>query len=307
MDSALIEAAIGLVLVYLVFSLSVTSLNEAIASLLQLRGRVLYQRLQEIFAGEADFILNDPLLRSLSANGRPSYIPPALFGEAVAIRLRDYLDRVRELRKAVATEAAQAQAMKEAAAQSLAELPAPIQDYAESLLERVGETASDIRGEIERLATRHFDEIASRLSGVYARRIKLFSAVISAVLVIGANVDSLRIVNLLLADASLRRLLVDRAEGLGESSGTPDELAAGLDDALLSSLPIGWDCAPAIAFSGIPDLACGFRPDALAVSLLGWSISALAIMLGAPFWFGTLQRISNIRGSGGKPEGPPSK
>ncbi|MFD1378800.1 hypothetical protein [Fodinicurvata halophila] len=77
MDSALIEAAIGLVLVYLVFSLSVTSLNEAIASLLQLRGRVLYRRLQEIFAGEAEFILNDPCCAvSRPTAGRPTSRPP---------------------------------------------------------------------------------------------------------------------------------------------------------------------------------------------------------------------------------------
>ena len=36
--------------------------------------------------------------------------------------------------------------------------------------------------------------------------------------------------------------------------------------------------------------------------LAGWTITALAIFLGAPFWFDLLSKIVNLRGSGGKPK-----
>ncbi|MGB0178380.1 MAG: hypothetical protein ACPF9D_14535, partial [Owenweeksia sp.] len=36
--------------------------------------------------------------------------------------------------------------------------------------------------------------------------------------------------------------------------------------------------------------------------LLGWFVTALAITLGAPFWFDLLKRVINIRNTGNKPE-----
>lgn len=37
-------------------------------------------------------------------------------------------------------------------------------------------------------------------------------------------------------------------------------------------------------------------------TILGWVISALAVSMGAPFWFDTLQRLLNLRAAGVKPE-----
>jgi hypothetical protein len=34
---------------------------------------------------------------------------------------------------------------------------------------------------------------------------------------------------------------------------------------------------------------------------LGWLVTARAGMLGAPFWFDLLQKITNLRGTGPKP------
>jgi len=38
------------------------------------------------------------------------------------------------------------------------------------------------------------------------------------------------------------------------------------------------------------------------LKILGWTVTALAITMGAPFWFDLLQRLVNIKGSGKKPE-----
>jgi hypothetical protein len=37
-------------------------------------------------------------------------------------------------------------------------------------------------------------------------------------------------------------------------------------------------------------------------TIIGWIISALAVSMGAPFWFDTLQRLLNLRAAGVKPE-----
>lgn len=65
--------------------------------------------------------------------------------------------------------------------------------------------------------------------------------------------------------------------------------------ALLDSMPIpmGWQ------FSFNP-WYCG---------IVGWIITAVAISLGAPFWFDPLQKVVNIRAAGPKPgrsEQPPA-
>jgi hypothetical protein len=42
------------------------------------------------------------------------------------------------------------------------------------------------------------------------------------------------------------------------------------------------------------------------LALPGWLITALAVSLGAPFWFDTLKTLINIRGAGPKPERSPA-
>ncbi len=44
------------------------------------------------------------------------------------------------------------------------------------------------------------------------------------------------------------------------------------------------------------------EPIDIATKLLGWLVTALAISLGAPFWFDILKKIVNLRSSGTKPE-----
>jgi len=44
-----------------------------------------------------------------------------------------------------------------------------------------------------------------------------------------------------------------------------------------------------------PALECGDAGEYIALALPGWLITALAIMLGAPFWFDLLQKFVNIR------------
>jgi len=39
----------------------------------------------------------------------------------------------------------------------------------------------------------------------------------------------------------------------------------------------------------------------------GWFLTTVAVSLGAPFWFDTLQRFMNIRGGGKKPEADATK
>lgn len=44
------------------------------------------------------------------------------------------------------------------------------------------------------------------------------------------------------------------------------------------------------------------QPLDIATKILGWLVTALAITLGAPFWFDILKKIVNLRGAGKKPD-----
>ena len=44
----------------------------------------------------------------------------------------------------------------------------------------------------------------------------------------------------------------------------------------------------------------------LAFKLLGWLMTALAVSIGAPFWFDLFGRLVNLRATGAKPA-PPAK
>ena len=40
---------------------------------------------------------------------------------------------------------------------------------------------------------------------------------------------------------------------------------------------------------------------AILSKILGLAVTILAVMLGAPFWFDLLNKVTNLRGTGGKP------
>jgi hypothetical protein len=59
-----------------------------------------------------------------------------------------------------------------------------------------------------------------------------------------------------------------------------------------SPLGLGWEDVSFLSFT----------PTQWGIKILGWIVTALAISLGAPFWFDLLRKLVNIRSSGTKPE-----
>jgi hypothetical protein len=74
-----------------------------------------------------------------------------------------------------------------------------------------------------------------------------------------------------------------------EGTNTEDALAA----LYSANLPIGW--------SNQTIKGRFVSPLAIASLIGGWLITALATLFGAPFWFDALQKITNLRGTGVKP------
>ncbi|MBV8122902.1 MAG: hypothetical protein JO370_02335, partial [Paucibacter sp.] len=147
-----------------------------------------------------------------------------------------------------------------------------------------------------------FDRVMDRASGWYKRRIANVVLVLSALVVAGANIDSIAICQALYGDPQLRAaMLAQAAQSLkeGAPSAPPQDAdvrlgqyQADLEKLRSGGLPLGWQSVT--------------RPKGdnlawYASKVAGLLITILAASLGAPFWFDMLSKVANIRGAGPKP------
>ncbi|HEX7766175.1 MAG TPA: hypothetical protein VF443_05640 [Nitrospira sp.] len=174
-----------------------------------------------------------------------------------------------------------------------------------------------------------FDDSMERLSGAYKRHLKLISIIVGCAVAVIFNADTFEVGKTLWSDGELRAQMI-RAAGVtgaanaepqrGEESAQPAgppsqpaEIATAFKTANenLRPLPIGWPpCSPSDK-TGQParasgaDRTCPTEQSAwlrfALFKIVGWFITGLALSLGAPFWFDTLSKFMNVRGSGAKP------
>jgi hypothetical protein len=117
---------------------------------------------------------------------------------------------------------------------------------------------------------------------------------ISLVLAIAFNVDSIGLAQRLYADPALRAAAVQSSARFvanpANATATPalvnENLRKELQNVGVMALPVGW---PSDAGSHF------------ALVILGWIITALAVSLGAPFWFDTLSKLGSLRAAGQRP------
>src|SRR5438045_6157696 len=87
--STILDAAIGIIFIYLLVSLVISAINELIAAMLKSRAENLSQGIQALLqdpaqAGWVARLYQHPLIQSLSPpNSKPSYIPSRTFALAL--------------------------------------------------------------------------------------------------------------------------------------------------------------------------------------------------------------------------------
>jgi hypothetical protein len=300
--SNIVGAAIGLVLVFLLFSLLCSTINEWIARLLALRSSGLRNGINELLADGTDAGIaaefhkhplidvlkpkHAPILRRVYQEARakyPSYIAPQTFAQVVMALTMKVTPPGAPWQDAIAT---------------LTTNDKIAFNVLQPLLQDVEGNAVAIR---ERLAT-WFDDSMDRLSGWYKRRIQVILFFVALILSAAWNVDSISLTKRLLRDPILREAMVKNAAALIDSnrvsSATPGkgEAAVRIEALEQEGLLFGWSstCPPIKTVSGCP------TPWS---SVLGIFLTTIALTLGAPFWFDTLNKLVNIRQSGT----PPSK
>lgn len=280
--STILDIAIGLVFVYLLLSLVCTAAREIVEGWMRHRAKDMESSVKDILGNAlANSVYTHGLITALSPGGeKPSYIPSQTF----ALALMDALATggAANALTAPAAPGRPAPAPLPALVQSVANIPA-----LRTLIQAAGADAVRVRENIEGW----FNNAMDRVSGVYKRRTQKIILFMGLFIVCLVNADSVQIANTLSHDAALRATLVASAQEYAKSDPThatgqkPEEKMKSLTDEIGKlGLPLGWHGRPGGLGKWVE-------------KVLGLLVTALAISLGAPFWFDLLNRVINIRSS----------
>lgn len=270
--SSVLELAIGLTFCYGTVALIVATVQEALAAAFRLRANTLLAGIKSMlndprFSALAQLVYAHPLVNPHSDGSvtgertlasRPSYIEPGYF----AIALIDSIQQVPG---------------------DFARLGADIDAVADPQVRRAlqglyARAGGDLE-RFQRLIGGWFDNAMQRLSGSYKRRQLLISFLISLLLAILFNIDSI----------ALFRTLWQQPQLAAHIGAAP----AALDAQMLRqlwALPIGWQNFPPVL------------DTAFALQAAGWIVTASTTLFGAPFWFDLLQRAVQLRSTGTRPD-----
>lgn len=295
-DHIIVEVALGLAAVYLVFSLLCSTLVEFIAGLFSLRGKQLERGIRYLVEDQvmSDNLLAHPILSKLSDKYRKaSYIPSENFRLALIDSLQLYKDD------------------KKSFLDCLQELPEG--GLKRSLCAMWLDSNNDEQVFKDKIET-WFSGNMVRVSGWYKRQIQKVLLLVAFMLAAMMNIDSIRIARDIPHDEELRAEMLQQLPklipqaGLFHSDQATNSSNIDGDMALLKrryqvlqqttneletlELPIGWH--------GFGFISQSFQWYDWLLMILGWFISAFAASMGADFWFNSIGKVMNLR-SGGKP------
>ncbi len=322
LSTTVLDVAIGLVFVYLLLSLICTAILEVIAAVFHLRATNLEQGIRSLFSDGfgpngnafvkqvydhglvAGLYRNPGLdLKPIDNGGKyrkpekggarqlPSYIPSRTFAAA----LIDILNVSRVEGPAVVAEVKS----------TLIGLPESRAKEALLCL------ATDAGGDVERLKSNFenwYNDGMDRASGWYKRRTQYILLAIGFAIAVAANADSVSIARYLYLDPGIRNATVEtaahylkeseqgataanRTEARGEEvkelsnklAALQPKMKAVADAESTALLPLGWKPG------------ADWRSELRWQAIAGWVLTAIALSMGAPFWFDFLNRFMVIR------------
>ncbi|MGA8596755.1 MAG: hypothetical protein WB676_18755 [Bryobacteraceae bacterium] len=322
----LVDVAIGLIIVYVVLSLLCSSVNEGIETFVKNRSRQLERGIRELFNDPdgteiTQLLYNHPLISGLfhgeydpkhlklgrivggkfyGKRNLPSYIPSANFALAV-------LDIVlpasgTQLSGAAATFGSGGKPVRTDVVEALrqAAVNFPVAAVGKGLTVLIDASSNDLE-KVRAAIESWFNASMDRVAGWYKRRTQIILFVIALAIASTLNIDTVHIVDRLLADPSVRSSLV----------ATAQEYARSVYPSAVASNPQAGEVPIAQRVARVEDNLSRLRNLGVPI---GWSekenlkgkyywflkvagilASALAATLGAPFWFDILSRFVDIR------------
>jgi hypothetical protein len=278
-NSTILDLALGLVFIFLALSLAVSATVEAMASIRNWRSRTLLHGVKELlndaeFSALARDIYNHALVNPRDDGNAvtehdlkspPAYIDPKGFAYAL-------IDLTNLAGKSPA-------AMK-------AEIDSKIKnrqlnDFLNGIIDRTSGDLGRVRDEL----AAWFDNGMDRVSGAYKRKTQAWSFVVALIMIVVLNVSAIDIGRVLWQQPTISRTIA------ANPNQTLAQALKQLDELGNTGIPIGWTETNRAAF-------CSTRGI---WTSLGWVVTAIATLFGAPFWFDALQRIVRLRSAGPTP------
>jgi hypothetical protein len=319
--STILDVAIGLVFIYCLYSLLATTIKEIIASILGLRARKLEVAIWRMLAdtkprsSSKSTLLSEfyghPLIKFMNDGGwfkrKPSYISPQNFSKVVVDILASFGKPSEQ-----GTPISISTGLQTLISQKS---PAPQAETIRLLQSLLAEANNDL-AKFRALLERWFNDMMDRVSGWYKRQSQWIVFVIGFVVAVSLNANTFEIIKQLSKDKTAREQIVQLATNYAKShpSGVRGSEATCHADSLdvsqrLDSLVLYADSLYksdirqsgtilGLGWTSFDDFShqFGWR------SFFGWLITALAISLGAPFWFDLLSKLVQLRGTGPKPD-----
>jgi hypothetical protein len=280
-----IEVAIGLSFLFFLLSLIVSAVTETIAWVLKWRAVTLEKGIKGMFGdgGLATELLEHPLVQTdltkSSNKKRPSYLSPRNFSAALidilakrsttaaaGVRLEEVKSGAAQIGSCAPKLGEQLQALEEGSdAQSLASYRKGLEEW--------------------------FDDAMDRVSGWYKRWAQLITIGIALLVAVGMKADAVTVAEYLANEPTVRAVVVAKAEETAkeeeDAASAGKSISDSVKDVTALKLPLLWDKD---------------NDDVDWSVIVGLLITTIAISLGAPFWFDTLNKLAHLRTTGKKPE-----
>jgi hypothetical protein len=186
-------------------------------------------------------------------------------------------------------------------------------------LQALAKNANDDIGSFRDAVESWYDDHMDRVSGWYKRHTAKITLVAGTILVVLLNVNALTIGRTLYTESTVSRALstvAAKAASCPAGQTRQDCLSAlqgQLSAAASAGLPIGWgtvrDCTePHAACNWLDQRGIFSRHGSsgwqLVLVLAGFLIAIIALVPGARFWFGLLNKLGTLRATGPKPAQP---
>ncbi|HEY6759917.1 MAG TPA: hypothetical protein VI318_10515 [Baekduia sp.] len=174
-------------------------------------------------------------------------------------------------------------------------------DWLHDVVKRADDDVEAARAHLEE----RFNEVMDRATGWYKRRTQIIMFLVALAVAASINADTFNVADRLARDEPLRARVVAQATaaattavpgstgvpGSTTTPGTPEDVRERLKEARATALPLGW------GEENIPDHKTVW---AVLLKVAGLLVTALALLLGAPFWFDVLGKFARVRSTGNR-------
>jgi len=323
-----LDLVIGLIFIYLIYSIGASTIWEFIVNISQLRGKMLRTWIIENFdelnskGGSKkknswkNQIIDHDLVKGLSKKheGKPVYISSQVFTDVIV----DLVYQSNASSSNPVTGLINLQTFRD----NLEKTKSLPDGLKRVFLHYVDDASGSLQKVKDKIGV-WYDEAQERLIGSYKKNLQIWILIISLVLAGSTNADTINLISYLYNNDEAREAIANKASLFIQDSSFVNLIsrtgASAIDSAsdrkqeeivkildkdvkVLSSLndelkqtgiPIGWRNE---------DLESLKLHGSLLKKIGGILLTALAVSMGSPFWFDILSKLSNLRSTGNKPK-----